>query len=100
MGESNKLGRLGCVIDEKRGVTWGGSDGGHSPEAGDGIALASQDELGAKEDGDGVGREVGFTAGVTELADREQGLATEGGEQMGNPGSSGKVWDVEVGHVC
>jgi hypothetical protein len=46
-----------------------------------------------------VGGEVGFTAGVTELADGEQGLATEGGEQMGDPGSGGKVWDVEVSHV-
>jgi hypothetical protein len=102
VGKGDQLGRLGRVVDEKSLVsgTWGGSVGGHSPEAGDGIALAGQDELGAEEDGDGGGSEVCFTAGITELADGEQRLATEGREQVGDASSRGKVRKVEVGHVC
>jgi hypothetical protein len=44
-----------------------------------------------------VGCEVGFTAGITQLANGEQGLAAEGRQQVCNLGSGREVRDVEIG---
>jgi hypothetical protein len=75
----------------------GWSDCGH--QAGGEVMLAREDKLGAEEDGDCVGSEVCFTAGITQSANREQGLATEDGEQVCNWGCCREVRDVVVSHV-
>jgi hypothetical protein len=61
--------------------------------------MTREEEFWAQEDGDGGGREVGFTASIAELANGEQGLATERREEVGNTGSSREVREIKVGHV-